>query len=190
MAEIDKSLPNVKQKIEIAGPEESQVDIQETAEQAPEGVEVTPTEDGGAEINFDPRSVNQEQTENHFDNLAELLPDDVLDPLGNLLYTNYQDYKTSRRDWEQSYTSGLDLLGFKYETRTEPFRGASGTTHPVMAEAVTQFQAQAYKELLPSEGPVRTQILGMPDRNKRLSGSVLRYLIRGYGSHYAYRKNV
>ena len=166
MAEIDKSLPNVKQKIEIAGPEESQVDIQETAEQAPEGVEVTPTEDGGAEINFDPRSVNQEQTENHFDNLAELLPDDVLDPLGNLLYTNYQDYKTSRRDWEQSYTSGLDLLGFKYETRTEPFKGASGTTHPVMAEAVTQFQAQAYKELLPSEGPVRTQILGMPDRNK------------------------
>ena len=97
MAEIDKSLPNVKQKIEIAGPEESQVDIQETTEQAPEGVEVTPTEDGGAEINFDPRSVNQEQTENHFDNLAELLPDDVLDPLGNLLYTNYQDYKTSRK---------------------------------------------------------------------------------------------
>jgi len=59
-----------------------------------------------------------------------------------------------------SYTSGLDLLGFKYENRTEPFQGSSGATHPVLAEAVTQFQAMAYKELLPSDGPVRTQILG------------------------------
>jgi hypothetical protein len=60
-----------------------------------------------------------------------------------------------------SYTSGLDLLGFKYENRTEPFQGASGATHPVLAEAVTQFQAQAYKELLPADGPVRTQIVGV-----------------------------
>jgi hypothetical protein len=73
------------------------------------------------------------------------------------------DYKMSRKDWEQSYTEGLDLLGFKYENRTEPFQGASGATHPVLAEAVTQFQAMAYKELLPSDGPVRTQILGNPD---------------------------
>jgi hypothetical protein len=73
---------------------------------------------------------------------------------------NFMDYKASRKDWEQSYTSGLDLLGFKYENRTEPFQGASGATHPVLAEAVTQFQAQAYKELLPADGPVRTQIIG------------------------------
>jgi hypothetical protein len=65
-----------------------------------------------------------------------------------------------------AYTRGLDLLGFKYEVRTEPFRGASGVTHPVLAEAVTQFQSQAYKELLPADGPVRTQILGKTDRNK------------------------
>ena len=74
---------------------------------------------------------------------------------------NYMDYKASRKDWESSYTSGLDLLGFKYENRTEPFQGASGATHPVLAEAVTQFQAQAYKELLPADGPVRTQIVGV-----------------------------
>ena len=74
---------------------------------------------------------------------------------------NYMDYKTSRKDWEQSYIQGLDLLGFKYENRTEPFQGASGATHPVLAEAVTQFQAQAYKELLPAEGPVRTDIIGI-----------------------------
>jgi hypothetical protein len=73
---------------------------------------------------------------------------------------NYSDYKASRKDWEQSYKAGLDLLGFKYENRTEPFQGASGATHPVLAEAVTQFQAQAYKELLPSDGPVRTQVIG------------------------------
>ena len=72
---------------------------------------------------------------------------------------NLADYKMSEKDWERSYTQGLDLLGFKYENRTEPFQGASGATHPVLAEAVTQFQAQAYKELLPSDGPVRTQIL-------------------------------
>ena len=72
------------------------------------------------------------------------------------------DYKASRKEWEQNlYTTGLDLLGFKYENRTEPFQGASGATHPVLAEAVTQFQAQAYKELLPADGPVRTQIIGV-----------------------------
>jgi hypothetical protein len=72
----------------------------------------------------------------------------------------------SRKDWEKSYTDGLDLLGFKYENRTEPFQGASGATHPVLAEAVTQFQATAYKELLPADGPVRTQILGNPTPQK------------------------
>ena len=72
----------------------------------------------------------------------------------------YKDYRQSRQDWADSYREGLNLLGFKYITRTEPFRGAASVTHPVLAEAVTQFQAQAYKELLPADGPVRTQILG------------------------------
>ena len=83
-----------------------------------------------------------------------------------LLYQNYQDYKNSRKDWERGYREGLDLLGFKYDNRTEPFQGASGATHPVLAEAVTQFQALAYKELLPANGPVRTQILGVPTPEK------------------------
>ena len=76
------------------------------------------------------------------------------------------DYSMSRKDWEKTYTQGLDLLGFKYDNRTEPFQGASGATHPVLAEAVTQFQALAYKELLPADGPVRTQILGVPTPEK------------------------
>ena len=159
MAEIDKSLPNeVRTELEIPG-EEVVEEKEEIVEKGP--VEVVPEEDGGATIDFEPGAINVPGTENHFDNLADILPEDILEPLGNEMVQNYMDYKTSRKDWEQSYIQGLDLLGFKYENRTEPFQGASGATHPVLAEAVTQFQAQAYKELLPAEGPVRTQIIGV-----------------------------
>ena len=158
MAEIDKSLPNeVRTKIDIPSEE---VEVKEDIVEKPP-VEVIPEEDGGVTLDFEPGSINIPGTESHFDNLADILPDDVLDPIGNDMVQNFMDYKSSRKDWEQSYTQGLDLLGFKYENRTEPFQGASGATHPVLAEAVTQFQAQAYKELLPSDGPVRTQIIGV-----------------------------
>ena len=158
MAEIDKSLPN-ELRTEIKIPSEEVVEEEVVEEKGP--VEVTPEEDGGATIDFEPGAINVPGTENHFDNLADILPDDILEPLGNDMVNNYMDYKTSRKDWEQSYIQGLDLLGFKYENRTEPFQGASGATHPVLAEAVTQFQAQAYKELLPAEGPVRTDVIGV-----------------------------
>jgi hypothetical protein len=171
MAEIDKSLPNVKQTINIPSPEEAQVEIQEKelqeAKDSP--IEVLPNEDGSVDVNFDPNVGSQEQGEDHFANLAELLPEEVLAPMGHELYENYVNYKSSRKDWEHAYTNGLDLLGFKYEEKSEPFKGASGATHPVLAEAVTQFQALAYKELLPSQGPVRTQILGLstPDKEQQ-----------------------
>ena len=161
MAEIDKGLPNTRTKLEIPSEEEMQeVSVQEeVSDKGP--VEVIPEEDGGVTLDFEPGAINVPGTESHFDNLADILPDDILEPIGNDMAQNYMDYKSSRKDWEQSYIAGLDLLGFKYENRTEPFQGASGATHPVMAEAVTQFQAQAYKELLPSDGPVRTQIIGV-----------------------------
>ena len=159
----DKALPNVQQTINLPNPKEVQVQQQQqTAEQMMQPVDIQRNDDGSADITFDPSKVNPGQDAGHFTNLADLLPDDVLDPLGSRLHTDYQDYKNSRKDWERAYTSGLDLLGFKYDDRTEPFRGASGATHPVLAEAVTQFQSLAYKELLPSGGPVRTQIIGMP----------------------------
>ena len=173
MAEIDKSLTEVTKSVEIDGPEEQielQEDIIETLPNAGE-TEITPTEDGGVEINFEPGAFNQAQSENHFDNLAELLPDDILGPLGSELNQNYMDYKESRKEWERTYITGLDLLGFKYEDRTEPFSGAAGATHPVLAEAVTQFQAQAYKELLPADGPVRTQIIGAPAPEKEMQST-------------------
>ena len=161
MADIDKGLPNTRTKLEVPSEEELQeVTVQE--EQPEKGpVEVVPEDDGGATIDFEPGAINIPGTESHFDNLADILPDEILEPIGNEMTQNYMDYKGSRKEWEQAYISGLDLLGFKYENRTEPFQGASGATHPVMAEAVTQFQAQAYKELLPVDGPVRTQIIGV-----------------------------
>ena len=167
MASIDKSLPNVQQTINLPSPKEVQVEQQQqTAQQMTEPVDIQKNEDGSVDINFDPGAVNPGDDQGHFANLAELLPDDVLDPLGSELHVNYTDYKNSRKDWEKSYTNGLDLLGFQYENRTEPFKGASGATHPVLAEAVTQFQSLAYKELLPSGGPVRTQIVGKIDPAK------------------------
>ena len=166
MADIDKSLPNVKTSIEVDPQEEIEIEEQKAEELSEQPVEVNEQEDGSVEVNFDPSKVNIEGQPTHFDNLAELLPEDITDPIGNELVENYMDYKASRKDWEQTYKTGLDLLGFKYDQRTEPFTGASGATHPVLAEAVTQFQAGAYKELLPAEGPVRTQIVGNPDQAK------------------------
>jgi hypothetical protein len=166
MADIDKSLPNVKTSITVDPEEEIEIAEQKEIEASEEPIEINPQEDGSVEIDFDPSKVNIEGQQGHFDNLAELLPEDILDPIGSELTENYMDYKASRKDWEQAYTTGLELLGFKYENRSEPFQGASGATHPVLAEAVTQFQAGAYKELLPAEGPVRTQVVGNPDQNK------------------------
>jgi len=162
----DKALPNeVRTELNVPSEEDLQVELEQ--EQKTKGpVDVQENEDGSVDIDFDPSAVNTDGGEGHFANLAELLPDDVSDPLGSKMYENYMDYKNSRKDWERTYTSGLELLGFNYDDRTEPFKGASGATHPVLAEAVTQFQALAYKELLPAAGPVRTQIVGMPTPDK------------------------
>ena len=169
MAEIDKGLPNVRREINIPSVDEQTEVIADMQETAPshEKTEVVENDDGSVDINFEPGAVAPETGDNHYMNLADLLPDSILDPLGSELYANYTDYKESRREWERSYTQGLDLLGFQFEQRTRPFQGASGATHPVLAEAVTQFQAQAYKELLPADGPVRAQVLGMPSREKQ-----------------------
>ena len=162
MADIDDALPNnpqsdsqfVEQEVFTKEPD-SEIESEPTDE-----VEIVETEDGGAEISFEPNAQEGLESLNHFDNLAEIINDNELDSLANELYDKYTEYKESRGDWEETYRNGLNLLGFKYEPRTEPFRGAAAVTHPVLAEAVTQFQAQAYKELLPADGPVRAQILG------------------------------
>jgi hypothetical protein len=98
--------------------------------------------------------------EDHNSNLALYLSDEQLDNISIELMSSIEDDKSSREDWETAYVKGLDLLGFKFEERTRPFRGASAVTHPVLSEAAVQFQSQAYKELLPANGPVKTAIIG------------------------------
>jgi len=170
MADIDKALPNEPRKeLELPGEEEIQETLTEEVQEelsSPDDIEVSENEDGSVDINLDPQAASPEGGDEHYANLAEFLPDDVLAPLASDLNSKYMDYSASRKDWEKTYTTGLDLLGFKYDNRTEPFSGASGATHPVLAEAVTQFQALAYKELLPADGPVRTQVLGVPTSEK------------------------
>jgi hypothetical protein len=166
MATIDKPLPNVSETVvEVPKQEELIQERDEVIEKKNQqgNIEVTMDEEGGAEIAFDPRAITEEGGQDHFENLADFLGEQVLEPLGAKMVDQYNEYKESRGDWEDTYRNGLELLGFKYERRTEPFRGASGVNHPVLAEAVTQFQAQAYKELLPADGPVRTQIMGTAD---------------------------
>ena len=164
MAEIDKGLPNVKRPDEEVAEEINVTEIEET----PKGpVEITEDEEG-ATIDFDPNAMPLPTEVDHFANLNELLPEDDTDMIGNQLQNDYMEYKMSRKEWERAYITGLDLLGFKYTNRTEPFQGASGATHPVLAEAVTQFQALAYKELLPADGPVRTMVMGKSDPQKEM----------------------
>ena len=100
------------------------------------------------------------QAYDHDANLAEALPEDILGEISTDLRDKYEEDLESSSEWREAYTKGLDLLGLNYSERSQPFQGASGVTHPLISESVTQFQAQAYKELLPSGGPVRTQVLG------------------------------
>ena len=95
-----------------------------------------------------------------YDNLAEDMEDSDLQYISSELMEEYENDKTSRDEWSRTYTKGLDLLGFKYDERSQPFQGASGVTHPLLAEAVTQFSSTAFKEMMPSGGPVRTRVMG------------------------------
>ena len=140
---------------------------------------ITPTEDGGVEIDFDPADQRGESME--FDsNLAEEMPDRELSRISSEMLAEYDANKSSRQDWEDAYANGLELLGFNYEERTQPFRGATGVTHPLLAEAATQFQAQAFNELLPSSGPVRTVIMGKETRKKVEQGQRVRQFMNYY----------
>ena len=134
----------------------------EKQKEIPEEVE---TEEVDVEVETgEEEQVPEEQPEDFFRNLAEDMDERTLGRMSSQLIQDYKKDKISRADWEQAYTQGLDLLGFKYVNNTRPFAGASGVTHPLLSEAVTQFQAQAYKELLPSDGPVRTQIVGAQNK--------------------------
>lgn len=133
------------------------------------GAVVTENEDGGATVEALSEALAMLESEveiPHNANLSEYLEESQLGEISSSLRAAYEDDLQSRQEWEEAYTKGLDLLGVKTIERTEPFQGASGVTHPMIAESVTQFQAQAYKELLPASGPVKTQIIGLVDAER------------------------
>ena len=132
---------------------------------APE-IEIITDDDGSVVVDFDPGDMRGDG-DDFYANLAEEIPDRDLSSIASDLLGAFDSNKSSRQEWEDTYKNGLELLGFNYEERTTPFRGASGVTHPLLAEAATQFQAQAFNELLPSSGPVRTVVLGKDTRDKQ-----------------------
>jgi hypothetical protein len=138
---------------------ETEVEIDGQPIPTPEGLEIQMDEEGGAILDFDPMSAIPEEVE-FYSNLAEVIDDRDLGELADELMGDFESDKSSRKEWEDSYIKGLGLLGIKYEERTNPFRGASSATHPLLAESATQFQATAFKELLPAGGPVRTVVMG------------------------------
>ena len=170
MAEIEKGLPNTRTKLDVPSEEEiaQEVAVQEPEEQKGP-IEVIPEEDGGVTLDFEPGAINVPGTESHFDNLADLLPDDVLEPIGNDMVQNYMDYKASRKDWEQSYTQGLDLLGFKYDNRTEPFQGARQAFDPFQAAGGgLAKQAGDRSGRPPEKGPNSQGLLSLMKRGMKI----------------------
>jgi hypothetical protein len=169
---IDKNVPSqldmedlaAEVELELPGSmDDNVVAFEGTAEGM--DIEITPEEDGGMTVDFDPQDQRGE-SDDFYMNLAEEMPDRELSRIAGDLMSEFDSNKSGRQEWEDAYANGLELLGFSYEERAQPFRGASGVTHPLLAEAATQFQAQAFNELLPASGPVRTAVLGAETREK------------------------
>ena len=146
----------------------------------PEGIEIEAEEDGGVTVDFDPMAMVGLDDGDFYRNLAEELDDRELGRLSSELLGEFDANKSSRSEWEDAYSKGLELLGYNYEERTMPFRGATGVTHPLLAEAATQFQAQAFNELLPPSGPVRTQIIGEKTRENEAQA----YRVKEFMNYY------
>ena len=145
---VEKEIPeNIEEETKVE-------EIQEQPEGLPPDIQIEGEE-----------TIEEDPIDDFNANLAEDMDERTLKRLGSELISEYKKDKESRKEWEEGYTKGLDLLGVKYNEQTRPFKGASGVTHPLLSESATTFQASAYKELLPSDGPVRTQVLGIRTPN-------------------------
>ena len=166
-------------EIEIELPDSQNIVMAEIESEDVGSIEISPEEDGGVTVDFDPqdqRGVNGD----FYANLAEEMPDRELSRISSDLLSEFDANKASRQEWEDAYTNGLELLGFTYDERTQPFRGASAVTHPLLAEAATQFQAQAFNELLPASGPVRTVVMGKESPSKKQQAQRVRQFMNYY----------
>ena len=172
MAQGDSIMPMVERRedpIDLTIEDQVDIAVPNSFEEMPsEGmdIEIIQDDDGGVIVDFDPSMRNRGDEGDFNRNLAEELESSLLGVVGNELMGEFDANKASRKDWEDTYRDGLDMLGFTYTERTLPFRGSTGVTHPLLAEAATQFQAQAFNEMLPPDGPVRTAIVGEPTKDK------------------------
>ena len=156
--DINPTVLNKENRVPL-GQEDMQIAIEAIRERGTEGFEMQ--EDGSAILG---ESMGEEIETDFDSNLAEVLDPQELRNIANELIAGIEKDKSSREDWEKTYKDGLEYLGMRFdEERSEPFVGASGVIHPLLGEAVTTFQAQAYKELLPAGGPVKTQVIGAYD---------------------------
>ena len=184
---IEKGIPSqldpedlaAEVELEVPGSMEplAMVDMDVEAENM--DIEITAEDDGGVTVDFEPTD-QRGTSDDFYSNLAEEMPDRELGRIAGELLGEYDANKAGRQEWEDAYANGLELLGFSYEERTQPFRGSSGVTHPLLAEAATQFQAQAFNELLPSSGPVRTTIVGAETRDKQQQSQRVRQFMNYY----------
>jgi len=182
---VDKNVPSqldpedlaAEVELEVPGSMDNVVAFEGMAENME--IEITPDDDGGVTIDFDPED-QRGSGDDFYMNLAEEMPERELGRIASELLAEFDSNKASRQDWEDAYANGLELLGFNYEERTQPFRGASGVTHPLLAEAATQFQAQAFNELLPASGPVRTAVMGSETREKQSQSQRVRQFMNYY----------
>ena len=148
-----------------------EVSAQEMLEELPEIEIEFDTKTGEVVVNIG----DQEDADVPFNaNLAEVVDADVLTLISSDLMLLFEADRSSRKDWEDQYSKGMKLLGFSMEERTKPFKGASGVSHPLLTESIVQFQATALKELMPSDGPVRTRVLGKETREKIMQAQRVR----------------
>ena len=185
--DIDKSIPSqldpedlaAEVELEVPGSMEPMATLDMDVEAENMDIEITAEDDGGVTVDFEPTD-QRGTSDDFYTNLAEEMPDRELGRIAGELLSEFDANKAGRQEWEDAYANGLELLGFNYEERTQPFRGSSGVTHPLLAEAATQFQAQAFNELLPASGPVRTTIVGAETRDKQQQSQRVRQFMNYY----------
>ena len=159
--EKNNDLPSGNMDVEIEDVETENLPDIEIVFDEEGGVDITMGEGDDEEVPFDA-------------NLADVLDPGVLQQISTELMPLFEADQGSRKDWEEQYGKGLKLLGFTFDERTRPFKGAAAATHPLLTEAIVQFQSQALKELMPADGPVRTQVLGKETREKLMQADRVR----------------
>ena len=153
---IDKALYEAPQglaSIEQAPPVEIEIED-------PESVKINM---GGVEIDIEKAKDEEEFNKN----LAEDLDAGTLNQLAGDLIGDFDADIAARKDWIQTYVDGLELLGLKIEERSEPWDGACGVYHPILAEAVTKFQSETIMDTFPASGPVKGEIIGKETQEKK-----------------------